>query len=63
LDCETRERICAGGREIWWLRLARVGGMMTDWNAVRAALKKASGARPEQVPWVLHSCLRRPGSG
>jgi len=59
----TRSRICAGGRDIWRASWVRVGGMATEWKAVRAAVKKASGDRPEQVPWVRHSCWRRPGSG
>jgi hypothetical protein len=32
-------------------------------EAARAVVKKASGVRPEQVPWVCHSWRRRPGSG
>ncbi len=58
-----RPRICSGGREIWLVSWVKVCGMATEWKAVRAAVKKASGARPEQVPWVRHSCWRRPASG
>ena len=63
LAAVKRSRICAGGREIWLVSWVRVGGMATEWKAVRAAVKKASGDRPEQVPWVRHSCWRSPESG
>jgi hypothetical protein len=58
-----RPRICEGGMEIWWSRDVSSVGMAMEWKAVRAAVKKASGLRPEQVPWVRHSCWRRPWSG
>ena len=44
-----------GVREIWWSSWASVDGMAIDLYAVRARVKKASGERPEQVPWVRHS--------
>ena len=50
LAVATRPRICAGGSEIWLVSWVSVGGMAMDWKAVRAAVKKASGVRPEQVP-------------
>ena len=50
-----RLRISSGGMEIWWLRDDSSVGMVTECTAWRARVKKASGARPEQVPWVCHS--------
>ena len=58
-----RPRISAGGMEICWVSEVSWVGMATEWKAARAVVKKASGARPEQVPWVCHSWRRRPGSG
>ena len=45
------------------VELGEDGGDGDGWKAVRARVKKASGVRPEQVPWVCHSWRRRPGSG
>ncbi len=50
-----RSRIWPGGMEIWWSSWVSVEGIATEWKAVRAAVKKSSGERPEQVPWVRHS--------
>jgi hypothetical protein len=56
-------RSCFGVREISWFSRESAGGIVTLWKALRARVKKASGERPEQVPWVCHSWRRRPGSG
>jgi len=55
--------ISAGGIDICDERLFSVGGMAMERSAVRAVVKKSLALRPEQVPWVCHSCCRRPWSG
>jgi hypothetical protein len=49
--------------EVWRAREVSSVGMATLRWAWRARAKKASGERPEQMPWVFHSWRRRPGSG
>jgi len=62
-DFVKRWRISSGGMEICWVSEVSWVGMATERKAARAVVKKASGERPEQVPWVCHSWRRRPGSG
>ena len=57
------ETISAGGMDVCEARLASAGGMAMERKAVRAVVKKVSARRPEQVPWVCHSCSSRPWSG
>jgi len=55
LAAAKRSIIWLGGIEIRWSRWESAGGMATEWKALRASVKKASGERPEQVPCVRHS--------
>ena len=54
------ETISSGAIDVCDERLLSAGGIVMEWTAVRAALKKSFALRPEQVPWVCHSCCRRP---
>jgi len=58
-----RLSISSGGIDICLVRPSSVGGIFTDWNALRAAEKNASALSPEHVPCVFHSCRSRPASG
>lgn len=63
LDRVKSETISSGGMEVCELRFRSWGGIVMERYAVRAVEKKLSAPRPEQVPWVCHSCSSRPWSG